>query len=262
MWLGSDFMTRYLAAAMAVSLLLTGCAGESASEAQTATSTAEVATSTEASTTSTTSTTTTTTVPTTTTTLPPTTTTEPKPELTQEVAAASLDEVTQKLFTAWLNVADDEYPVIDQEIETIVRDVLAAHSPISEVPGWQEEYLRRGRDGVEQFSFGDEWFPEGTFTSLAVIGVPSAPVTLYSGVYSIGDEWTGSTGGQSGDETTLPGMYRVLDVEDCYWERLDGAGEIIDNNFINAAPRVEATIRSSDFAFNSEGCGRWVRIDG
>ena len=35
---------------------------------------------------------------------------------------------------------------------------------------WEEEYLRRGEDGIEQFTFGDEWFPEGTFASLAVMG--------------------------------------------------------------------------------------------
>jgi len=43
-------------------------------------------------------------------------------------------------------------------------------------------------------------------------------------------------------------------------QRLDNAGEIIDNNFISAAPRAEVTIRPSDYAFNSEDCGRWVRI--
>ena len=119
-------------------------------------------------------------------------------------------------------------------------------------------------EGLEEFStvLGNEtkYFPEGTFTRLAVIGVPGAPVTLFSGVYRIGDTWTGVSGAHSGNETTIPGTYVVFDVEDCYWERLDNAGNIIDNNFVSAAPRVETTIHSSDYAFNSDDCGRWVRV--
>lgn len=64
-----------------------------------------------------------------------------------------------------------------------------------------------------------------------------------------------------------PGTYVTFDVNDCYWETLDDTGEINDNNFISSAPRVEVTIRESDFAFNSRGCGSlgsytedWVQL--
>ena len=64
-----------------------------------------------------------------------------------------------------------------------------------------------------------------------------------SGTYLVGDE-------------IQPGTYYVEgEIEDCYWERQDGAGEIIDNNFVNSARRVEVTIRFSDYACHSEGCG-------
>lgn len=54
-----------------------------------------------------------------------------------------------------------------------------------------------------------------------------------------------------------PGTYFTKNVEDCYWERTDRYGEIIDNNFISGAARVEVTIQTTDFSFHSEGCGEW-----
>lgn len=69
-----------------------------------------------------------------------------------------------------------------------------------------------------------------------------------NGLYQVGEE-------------IKPGTY-VLEgtVEDCYWERLDNAGEIIENNFILAANRVEVTVASSDFSFHSKGCaGEWYK---
>lgn len=46
----------------------------------------------------------------------------------------------------------------------------------------------------------------------------------------------------------------------CYWERLDSAGQIIDNNFISGSTRVEVTIRGTDYSFNSSGCGGgWIK---
>jgi len=57
-----------------------------------------------------------------------------------------------------------------------------------------------------------------------------------------------------------PGVYvSIGNLSDCYWERLDSSGEILDNNFIMGAPRAQVTVRSSDFAFNSTGCGQWKR---
>ncbi|MFC0003506.1 hypothetical protein [Micromonospora siamensis] len=54
-----------------------------------------------------------------------------------------------------------------------------------------------------------------------------------------------------------PGTYVTTDVEGCYWERQDSSGQTIDNYFTNSARRVQVTIRSSDYAFNSENCGQW-----
>ncbi|AVT39637.1 hypothetical protein C6W10_27950 [Plantactinospora sp. BB1] len=54
-----------------------------------------------------------------------------------------------------------------------------------------------------------------------------------------------------------PGTYVTTDVKDCYWERQNRSGEIIDNNFVPSARRVQVTIRSSDYGFMSERCGQW-----
>ncbi|MFI6029896.1 hypothetical protein [Amycolatopsis magusensis] len=59
-------------------------------------------------------------------------------------------------------------------------------------------------------------------------------------------------------EEVKPGKYvSEGDIEGCYWERTDSKGEIIDNNFVNSAKRVEVTIRSGDYSFHSERCGQW-----
>ncbi|WP_258905441.1 hypothetical protein [Actinokineospora sp. UTMC 2448] len=66
-----------------------------------------------------------------------------------------------------------------------------------------------------------------------------------SGVYRVGEE-------------VAPGTYAIEgDTANCYWERQDRNGEIIDNNFIGSAKRVQVTIRGSDYAFSSDGCGEW-----
>ena len=57
-----------------------------------------------------------------------------------------------------------------------------------------------------------------------------------------------------------PGTYSIDNgpVEDCYWERVDGNGQTIDNDFVVGAPTVRVTIRSSDAGFVAESCGHWV----
>ena len=53
-----------------------------------------------------------------------------------------------------------------------------------------------------------------------------------------------------------PGQWRSTGNGDsCYWARLDQYQNIIDNHFGNAGGAV--TIRSSDYEFGTEGCGRW-----
>jgi hypothetical protein len=60
-------------------------------------------------------------------------------------------------------------------------------------------------------------------------------------------------------EEVQPGTYYIEgDIENCYWERQDSSGEVIDNFFTPGARRVEVTIQSSDYAFHSDGCaGPW-----
>jgi hypothetical protein len=59
-----------------------------------------------------------------------------------------------------------------------------------------------------------------------------------------------------------PGTFQSTgDVTNCYWGRLDAAGEIIDNNFIAAATQVQITIKPSDFSLDIQGgCGEFVKI--
>lgn len=45
----------------------------------------------------------------------------------------------------------------------------------------------------------------------------------------------------------------------CYWERLDSAGNIIANNFMNSGFRAEVYIAESDYSFSSTRCGGWMR---
>lgn len=69
---------------------------------------------------------------------------------------------------------------------------------------------------------------------------------FYGGTHLVGDE-------------IQPGTYYIEgDIEDCYWERQDSSGNIIDNYFTLGARRVEVTIQPSDYAFLSDGCaGPW-----
>lgn len=57
-----------------------------------------------------------------------------------------------------------------------------------------------------------------------------------------------------------PGTYFVTHVNDCYWERLDRSGNIIDNYF-GTALRVEVYVASTDYSFRAEGCGEWRPVE-
>ncbi|WP_146080579.1 MULTISPECIES: hypothetical protein [unclassified Pseudoclavibacter] len=61
-------------------------------------------------------------------------------------------------------------------------------------------------------------------------------------------------------ETVQPGTYyseSAVGFQNCYWEMLDSAGNIIDNNFASSALRVEVTILAEAYSFSSSGCGTW-----
>ena len=181
------------------------------------------------------------------------------PELTQEHVQAELADVATKLSEAWDGRADD-YEELSREITSVAQGLLDSHAPLVgdfEPYSWQYELEWLAENGVAELGsehIGYEWFPPWNFTSFTVIGVPGAPATIYAGAHEVGDEWVAG-------RVALPGTYVTYGVEGCYWERLDDAGNILDNNFINAAPRVAVTIQPPDYAFNSEGCGRWSQTD-
>lgn len=61
-------------------------------------------------------------------------------------------------------------------------------------------------------------------------------------------------------EGIQPGAWVVeKSHENCYWELLDNAGNIMDNNFVTASTRVAVTIAPAHYVFHTAGCGEWVR---
>lgn len=94
---------------------------------------------------------------------------------------------------------------------------------------------------------GADWMVYDAADSLRSF-MPDLPFVLSDGNWTVG--------------TDVPaGRYRTVGgVDGCYWETLDSAGEINDNNFVTAAPQVLMTVRQSDYAVNSEDCGPWVKI--
>jgi len=60
----------------------------------------------------------------------------------------------------------------------------------------------------------------------------------------------------------MPGTYAInRKVTDCYWERSDAQGNIIDNNFISIAPSITVTVGVNDAGFTSTGCGNWELVE-
>lgn len=67
----------------------------------------------------------------------------------------------------------------------------------------------------------------------------------------------------NGPMTIQPGVWRTKEspVSDCYYERSDGAGNIIENNFVNFAQSLTVAIAPSDGTFVSNRCGGWERVE-
>jgi hypothetical protein len=55
------------------------------------------------------------------------------------------------------------------------------------------------------------------------------------------------------------GTFVAENVKDCYWETRDAAGRILANDFVLAAPRVEAKVTGPAVVFTSRSCGQWNR---
>lgn len=65
-----------------------------------------------------------------------------------------------------------------------------------------------------------------------------------------------------GPMTVQPGTWTTTGpVNNCYWERGDDNGNIIDNNFVSYAPSVTVQIAETDGTFIAQRCGDWTRTD-
>lgn len=82
-----------------------------------------------------------------------------------------------------------------------------------------------------------------------------------------------ATGGFSDEGTLLvpgevkPGTYRAtvpVNSLNCYWARLSGtsneSGNILANGNAKPGAKVTVTIKSTDKAFHSSGCGAWSKV--
>lgn len=80
---------------------------------------------------------------------------------------------------------------------------------------------------------------------------PAAATDFTGGTYRVA---------ATGKNNIQPGTYAAQTSGDgCYWERNDANGNIIDNYFGNGL-RMQVTIYSSDYSFNSNNCGHWKKV--
>lgn len=170
-------------------------------------------------------------------------------QLTQQEAAAALAPVVDMVLGALRTKEPSED--LPERVTTAAADVAAGaiyEDPDAEWVTALDE-LASGHACAMESAIGPYCTWISLLEDLQVIGAPGVPRFMMGG----GDRTVGT-----GEDEARPGTWVTYQVEGCYWERLDSRGEIIDNNFVNAAPQVQVTIRAGDFAFNSDGCGRWM----
>jgi hypothetical protein len=167
-------------------------------------------------------------------------------QMTRQDAVAALEPVAALVMDA---IRSDDHPDdLEDQIRSIVGGITNNAVYEDRSADWVEalERLETGHycsnRGCTVISLLDELMEFGD-----VPGLPAA--SMFGGSRPVGD----------GDDEALPGTWVTYQVDGCYWERLDDRGEIIDNNFASSAPQVQVAISSTDFAFNSSGCGRWLR---
>jgi hypothetical protein len=56
-----------------------------------------------------------------------------------------------------------------------------------------------------------------------------------------------------------PGTYTAAEDDGCFWERQSSAGKALESKYVPPGARATVTVRSSDAAFLSAGCGDWKR---
>lgn len=171
--------------------------------------------------------------------LPSTTATLPTPPA---LDAAQLAAAIVPAAKAWL--FHPSGPAYD-ELAAAVKGVLDSRAPLpaggfasaADVQGFLTQLLTYP---------GVDWKVGSILGSLAPV-LPGLPAITSNGTYTVGQNF-------------VPGTYRTLNgVDGCYWETLNSAGDINDNNFIDSAPQVIMHVRASDFAVHIEGCGWFVR---
>lgn len=55
-----------------------------------------------------------------------------------------------------------------------------------------------------------------------------------------------------------PGTWQATpDIQNCYWQRTDAQGEIIDNHFGSTGAGLTVNVRGSDYSVEFDGCGEW-----
>lgn len=167
--------------------------------------------------------------------------------LSHDEAAAALTGVLDT-GVGWLRDWRD-WEDIEDLIPEMVSDVVEGAIFDDPSAPWVRD-LREIGDWDCGFGSCREYQVGDLLELLHAFGVPGAPEVMNDGSREVGD----------GTDEARPGTWTAYSVSNCYWERLDADGEIIDNNFVNSSPQVRVTIRSSDFAFNSEDCAPWLRF--
>ena len=114
-----------------------------------------------------------------------------------------------------------------------------------------DEFLETMRRRVDDGNFGQP--PAAAVRAevllMADAGLlPGLPPTVADGVHTVGVD-------------VAPGLYVIWDVAECSWAHLDSDGDVLDRNFVRRSPRAEVRIFESDHAFESEHCGRWIKLD-
>jgi hypothetical protein len=72
-------------------------------------------------------------------------------------------------------------------------------------------------------------------------------------------------GGTVGDglhrvgQLVKPGTYTATEEDGCFWERQSSTGKALESKYVPPGARATVTVRSSDAAFLSAGCGDWKR---
>lgn len=171
------------------------------------------------------------------TTPPPLTTAPPTSTGLPDFTPAEIGGVIAGPATAWLMSPNG--PAFDA-LASAARSLLDSGRV-------NDATLRKRLEELTAYPGNDQGVASTLYLLANVHAVPGLPIIIWQG-------------GRVGVDFQ-PGKYRTIGpVRNCYWATLNEAGEINDNNFVNAAPQVIMTVASSDYAVTVENCGLWVAI--